>query len=149
MGSGQTGIVRFLPNGTVDSSFNVGTGLSFGMNNIKTDMIALPGNKILVLGEIFSFNGTPISRICAINNNGEIDTSINIPSSGFNILAVSGLLALNAALQVNGDILVTGPFNTYGGVTANAIVSINLSTDTEMYTKIDFKYTGVNYIGSF
>jgi hypothetical protein len=150
IGNGQTGIVRFLPNGTVDSSFNVGTGLSFGPNgNIKVEMIALPGNKILVLGDIFSFNGTPVSRICAINNNGGIDTSINIPSSGFNLLAVQGLLALNAALQVNGDILVTGPFSTYGGATANAIVSINLSTDTEMYTKIDFKYTGVNYIGSF
>jgi hypothetical protein len=145
MGSVQTGIVRFLPNGTVDSSFNVGTGLSFGPG-IGVEMIALPGNKILVLGDIFSFNGTPVSRICAINNNGEIDTSINIPSSGFNYLAYS---AFNAALQVNGDILVTGPFSAYGGSTANAIVSINLSTDTEMYTKIDFKYTGVNYIGSF
>jgi uncharacterized delta-60 repeat protein len=146
MGASQTGIVRFLPNGTVDSSFNVGTGLSFGPAPINVEMIALPGNKILALGDFIGFNGTPISRICAINNNGEIDTSINIPSSGFNLSAFS---ALNAALQVNGDILVTGPFSTYGGATANAIVSINLSTDTEMYTKIDFKYTGVNYIGSF
>jgi hypothetical protein len=149
MGAGQTGIVRFLPNGTVDSSFNVGTGLLFGPTPMIVEMIALPGNKILVLGDCIGFNGTPISRICAINNNGEIDTSINIPSSGFNLPPVSGPLALNAALQVNGDILVTGPFSTYGGVTANAIVSINLSTDTEMYTEIDFKYTGVNYIGSF
>jgi hypothetical protein len=149
MGNGQTGIVRFLPNGTVDSSFNVGTGLSFQYDPIRIEMIALPGNKILVLGAFIGFNGTPVSRICAINNNGEIDTSINIPSSGFNILGLQMRSALNAALQVNGDILVTGPFSTYGGATANAIVSINLSTDTEMYTEIDFKYTGVNYIGSF
>jgi hypothetical protein len=147
--SGQTGIVRFLPNGTVDSSFNVGTGLSFGPSPAQAEMISLPGNKILLLGAFIGFNGTPVSRICAINNNGEIDTSINIPSSGFNLLAVSGLPAFNAALQVNGDILVTGHFSTYGGATANAIVSINLTTDTERYTKIDFKYTGVNYIGSF
>jgi hypothetical protein len=145
MSNGQTNIVRFLPNGTVDSSFNVGTGLLFGPG-VGVEMIALPGNKILALGDFISFNGTPISRICAINNNGEIDTSINIPSSGFNYLTYA---AFNAALQVNGDILVTGPFSAYGGSTANAIVSINLSTDTEMYTKIDFKYTGVKYIGSF
>jgi uncharacterized delta-60 repeat protein len=147
MGNGQTGIVRFLPNGTVDSSFNVGTGLSFGPSNRYVEMIALPGNKILVLGDIFSFNGTPVSRIFAINNNGQIDTSINIPSSGFNLNGYDQ--PINAALQVNGDILVTGFFSAYGGATANAIVSINLSTDTEMYTEIDFKYTGVNYIGSF
>jgi uncharacterized delta-60 repeat protein len=138
------GITRLLHTGALDTSFVTGDGATA----IVDYLLILPNNKIVVLGNSISYyNGTAVGRLFVLNETGAIDTEIVIPSSGLSGVSPNNTYGL--ALQTNGDILVTGPFNSYGGATANAIVSINVSTETEVYTEIDFKFNGVNYIGSF
>jgi len=138
------GITRLLHDGALDTSFVTGSGTT----SIVDYLLILPNNKIVVLGNSISYyNGTAVGRLFVLNETGAIDTEIVIPSSGLSGVSPNNTYGL--ALQTNGDILVTGPFNSYGGATANAIVSINVSTETEVYTEIDFKFNGVNYIGSF
>ena len=138
------GITRLLFDGTLDTSFVTGTGGNAGIDYL----LILPDDKIVALNAYIStFNGTAVSRLFVLSATGAIDTEVVIPSTGLSGTAPYSYYGLT--LQNTGDILVTGPFNAYGGATANAIVSINISTATEVYTEIDFKHNGVNYIGSF
>ena len=138
------GIARILPTGALDTSFNTGSGANAAIQ----DILVLPNNKLIVLSSYASYyNNSQVSRIFALDTAGAIDTEIVIPSTGLS--GQGAYSSYGLTLQTTGDILVTGAFNAYGGVSANAIVSINVSTTTEVYTEIDFKHNGVNYIGSF
>lgn len=140
-----TGITTLLPDGTLDPMFVSGAGTQ-GYN--PTKMVLLSNDSIVILGsQVMVWNNIPVSRIAIIDTTGAIDTSIPIPAGGLNggMYSIYGL-----AIQNNGNILVTGPFSSYGGSTANAIVSIKISNFIEnVYTALDFKYNGNKYIGSF
>ncbi len=62
------GQVNFL-----DTSFNTGTGF----NSIVTSLHVDSAGKILVGGGFSSFNGTSISKICRLNQDGSLDTSFS------------------------------------------------------------------------
>ncbi len=143
-GTSVNNIIRLLSDGSIDSSFVTGSGANGVVNTLQI----LPGNKVVVIGNMISaYNGTTVGRLFILNDAGAIDTTIVIPSSGINSGMGSGLYGIT--IQSNGNILITGPFTTYGGATANAIVSIAVTTATAVYSTIDFKYNGVEYIGSF
>jgi uncharacterized delta-60 repeat protein len=139
-----SGIVRLNADGTVDSTFVTGTGV----DSLVRVLLLLPNDKVVAVSESGTdYNGTTISRLFILNNVGAIDTTIPIPSTG---LSGGGMVSnYGLALQSTGDILVTGAFTTYGGKTANSIVSISVNSATSVYSTVDFKYNGVEYIGSF
>lgn len=112
----QSQISRILPNGRIDSSFNIGTG--FNITPSLNDFCIQPDGKIIVAGNFTSLNGSACNRIVRLNPNGSIDNTFNI-GSGFNDIVN------RIVLQPDGKILVIGEFNQYNGYNRNSIVRLN------------------------
>lgn len=92
-------IVRLNSDGSIDNTFNTGTGpsnLPF-VNNI-TSILLLESGKILVRGSFESFNGVPRYRLVRLNSNGSVDTSFVPPSNPNNNSA-----PFNLALAANNN----------------------------------------------
>jgi len=70
-GSSCAGLARINTNGTLDVSFNAGTGI----NGTCTCMTAQPDGKILIGGSFSSFNGTNINNIARLIGEGASQTS--------------------------------------------------------------------------
>ncbi|HEX7653834.1 MAG TPA: immunoglobulin domain-containing protein, partial [Verrucomicrobiae bacterium] len=66
-------IARFNPDGTVDSTFNAGTG-----GNVAPDCVVLqPDGKMIVTGDFTTWNGAPMNRVVRLNADGSIDRTFN------------------------------------------------------------------------
>ncbi|MEJ0001875.1 MAG: peptidoglycan-binding protein [bacterium] len=110
-------IIRLNADGSVDGSFNPGTG--FGNNIVSS--IAVDGNgKILVGGSFTSFNATTTNRIVSLNADGTRDDMFDA-GSGFNS-------TLNALLiDPDDNVLAGGAFTTYNGTTTGAVVRLGFA----------------------
>jgi uncharacterized delta-60 repeat protein len=119
-------LYRIQPNGAIDNTFNIGTGL----NNIPYKTILQPDGKIISVGQFSTYNGVSRNGIVRINSNGSIDTSFN-PGTGFNVTPYS-VLVNTVCLQPDGKIIAGGVFYTYNGITKNGIIRLhpNGSIDT-------------------
>ncbi|MEI6622650.1 MAG: delta-60 repeat domain-containing protein [Actinomycetes bacterium] len=104
-GTVVNGITRINPDGSRDTSFNVGTGTEQGS---VAALAIQPDGKIVVGGFMVRFNGIPAHGIARLNPDGSVDQSFN-QGSGFN----DQVLVL--AVQPNGRILVAGDFADYDG----------------------------------
>lgn len=113
-GTASNSLVRLNANGTVDQSFNIGTGA----NGIIRKAILQPDGKIIIVGGFTSFNGTNRNRVARLNSDGSLDTSFN-PSSGANSVIYT------VALQTDGKILIGGSFTSFAGNSRNRIARLN------------------------
>jgi uncharacterized delta-60 repeat protein len=118
-GTPANGIARLNTNGTIDTTFNTGTGSNDGVQTIaiQTD------GKIILGGSFTAFNGTVANRIVRLNTNGTIDTTFNT-GTGFSAVEF-GAFASEIAIQTDGKIVVAGNFTTFNGAVANTIVRLN------------------------
>jgi len=114
-GSSSSGIVRLNPNGTRDTSFNIGNGSN--SNPIYSLAIQSDG-KYLVGGNFLQYSGSSVSRMTRINTNGTRDTSFNV-GTGLNSFVNS------IQTQSDGKIIAGGSFTTYSGSSVNNIIRIN------------------------
>jgi uncharacterized delta-60 repeat protein len=113
-GESRNGIARLNSDGSLDTSFNPGTG-------VNDDILALavqPDGKIVIAGNFTLYNGVSRPRVARLNTDGSLDTSF-APGTG----AHSRVQAV--ALQSDGKIIIGGFFDTYNGVTRNDIARIN------------------------
>ena len=125
-------LARLNTDGTLDPSFNVGTGFTTSVHAVAIQA----DGKILVGGFFTTFNGASKNRIVRLNTDGSLDESF-VVGTGFNNLVAS------IVIQTDGKILVGGAFTTYKGVTANRIVRLNTdgSLDTSFNTGTGFSAT--------
>lgn len=107
-------IARLNTDGSLDTSFNVGTGF----DNAPRNIIIQNDRKILIGGQFDVYNGTSVNRFTRLNYDGSIDTDFAI-GTGFND-TTHGI-----KIQPDGKILITGFFTTYNGLTATRIVRLN------------------------
>lgn len=112
-GNASNRIVRLNTNGTVDNSFNVGTGAS---SNILSCALQAD-SKIIVGGNFTSYNGNASSRLARINADGTFDNTFNVGSGA------NGTIR-KVHLQSNGAILIGGDFTSYNGTTRNRVARI-------------------------
>lgn len=114
-------IIRLNEDGTIDNTFNIGTGADGAVNDIALQ----PDGKIILAGAFQNFNDTIAPRMVRLNNNGSIDGSFNI-GTGFS----SAVTKIH--LQTDGKILATGNFNTFNGATVSRLIRLedNGSRDT-------------------
>lgn len=121
-GNSVSKIVRLNSNGSIDTSFIIGTGFN---NSIKSIAVQTDG-KVLIGGSYTSYNGINKSRIVRLNGNGAIDTSF-YTTTGFNNNVNK------IALLSDGSAVIGGDFTTctaiVSGVTtqvsANRIIKLN------------------------
>lgn len=114
----RNSIARINPNGSLDSSFNPGTGTGvLGGNPINSISLQLD-EKIVIGGNFTNYNGTTCNRIARLNTDGSIDNSFN-PISGANNYIKS------IAIQPDGKIIIGGSFTSYDGIMRNHISRLN------------------------
>jgi len=97
---GRNRIARFNFNGSLDNTFDPGTGADAEI----TAAVLQPDGRIVVAGRFTSFNGFMHNRVCRLNANGSVDQSF-----GLGVGIDNSALAL--ALQSDGRILVGGQFS--------------------------------------
>lgn len=100
-------IVRLNVNGTVDPSFNSGTGADRGIGSITYNPL---NKKYLITGSFTTYNGVSAKGIALLNEDGSIDQSF--VSKGFS----SDGGATFAKQLSNGMIVVSGVFSSYNEV---------------------------------
>ena len=115
----QSRIARLNPNGSVDTTFNVGVGplnTIDGANYTKIEsVVALANGQYYVAGTFNQFNGLPITNLVRLNNDGSLDATF--PRHSFRNTG-SGTIAVHSiALQADGKILLGGVFDVVDGVT--------------------------------
>ncbi|HTO35957.1 MAG TPA: T9SS type A sorting domain-containing protein, partial [Flavobacterium sp.] len=113
-GQSRNRTARLNIDGSVDTSFTIGTGF----NSYVFDIAMQPDGKILAVGWFTSYNGQTTNRVARLNTDGTLDTSFNI-GTGF-----SGG-AFTIAVQSDGKILAGGEFTTYNGQSQNRIVRLH------------------------
>ncbi|MEO7312405.1 MAG: delta-60 repeat domain-containing protein [Chitinophagaceae bacterium] len=113
-GISRTKIARLNADGSVDASFNPGTGAN---NSIRTTAIQSDG-KILIGGVFTSYNGTTINRIARLNADGSLDAGF-IPGTAANSTIYT------ISIQSDGKIIIGGAFISYNGTAVNNIARLN------------------------
>jgi uncharacterized delta-60 repeat protein len=132
-GNPSSGIVRINTNGSYDATFVVGTG--FGIANPISCVIQSDG-KIVVGGNIVTYNGNSINQIVRINTNGSYDNTF-VSGTGF-----VGGFPLNVQLQSDSKILVGGTFASYDGNSSAGIVRINTNGSYDNTFSVGIGVTG-------
>ena len=107
-------IIRLNPDGTIDNTFDSGTGFDSDVYTIFQDSI---DGKYLVSGDYTMYNNTSAGSIIRLNNNGSIDYSFT-GGTGFTNSATF-------IIKDDDKYLVGGTFYTYSGVSVNRIIRLN------------------------
>lgn len=111
------GIVRLLPNGDRDLSFNPGVG----PNNVILDVLVQPDQNIVVAGAFTRFNTNQHERIVRLLPSGAVDTSF---AAGTNANANATIRSVDIR-PFDDRLLIAGDFTTYGGAAANRVALLN------------------------
>jgi uncharacterized delta-60 repeat protein len=109
-GTNGANIARLLPNGGIDTSFNIGgtgiTSISGVNSNIVYCVKLLPNGDILAGGDFNGYNGVQKNSLVKIKPDGTIDNTFNLPViNGYRNIVKS------IAVQVDGKIIINGFFN--------------------------------------
>src|SRR6266568_4888280 len=114
-GNARHGIARLNPDGSLDMSFDPGSGVE---DNFPTALAVQPDGRIIIGGAFGSVSGVARHGIARLNSDGTLDTSFD-PGTGadFPIEAV--------ALDTSNRILAGGDFSQFNGVTRNGVVRLN------------------------
>jgi uncharacterized delta-60 repeat protein len=127
-------LCRLNTNGTLDLTFNQGTGL----NGSPNDIAIQNDGKIILVGGIASYNGTARNNILRLNSNGIIDLTFN-PGSGTDqpIKTVS--------IQSDGKLIIGGTFFRYNNIIKHCLARINTNGTLDASFKLKVgSYSGSN-----
>ena len=116
-GTVRNGIARINADGSLDDSFDPGTGLALSTELINCITLQTDG-KILVGGGFATFNGMSRNNIVRLNADGSVDTSFD-PGTGTNNEVVT------ISIQSTGKIIVGGLFTQFNSAPRNRIIRLN------------------------
>lgn len=136
-GTSAIRVARLFSNGTLDTSFNVGSGA----NDIVETVVLQPDGKIILGGRFTAFNGSSSGRLVRLNTDGSTDFGFSI-GVGFdkNVYSI--------ALQSDNKLIVGGAFLNFGGISAKRILRLNANggLDTSFTTGTSFSAGDVRTI---
>ncbi|HLV23849.1 MAG TPA: T9SS type A sorting domain-containing protein [Moheibacter sp.] len=138
-GFSQNRLIRLFPDGSVDESFNIGSGPSGIVNQIKV----LEDGKILIGGAFSRYNGIQRKFMAKLNPNGSLDNSFNTMDNTNMSSAVEDFLVLP-----DGKILMVGNITNFNNTGINYLVKLNpdgsLDTSFEQGTGFDYSVLTVD-----
>lgn len=134
-GSARKGIARLNSDGSLDTTFNPGTGVDAGFG--LWDLAIQNDGKIVIAGEITSFAGVPRGNIARLNSDGSLDTA-------FAVSVGADAEIYKIAFQADGKIVILGGFANYNGTPRTGIARLN--TDGSLDTTFD-PGAGLDYAG--
>ncbi len=122
-GSNAVRLARLNADGTLDPSFNVGTGPSNGIS----DMVLQPDGKLLACGSFQTVNGTNARGVVRLLASGAVDNTFGTGTGPTFDAVVSSM-----ALQPDGKIIIGGSFTQFNGANRRRIARLNAtgSVDT-------------------
>lgn len=101
-GISQNFLSRLNNDGTLDQTFNLGTGPN---SNVKISKVQ-PDDKIFIVGDYFnSYNGFPAERFMRLNADGSVDTTFDLSSSVND--TITAIL-----IQPDGKVILVGKFTS-------------------------------------
>jgi uncharacterized delta-60 repeat protein len=131
-GSASQGIIRLNTDGSIDTSFNVGTGFippSTGTTDQQVELDIQPDGKIIVGGNFIGYNGTSTARgLARLNTDGTLDTTFNSNLNlGYLNSGIFGVTSVHYYPYYN-KIFIGGEFKEFYtfGFTVNHILRMNM-----------------------
>jgi uncharacterized delta-60 repeat protein len=113
-GLARNRIVRLNTDGTVDTTFDAGSGFSDSVQEIGVQ----PDGRVMVVGRFISVNGVNRNRIARLNSDGSVDDTFN-PGGGANNPI------LDMIVQPDGRTVIVGDFSSFNGVSRKGVARIN------------------------
>jgi uncharacterized delta-60 repeat protein len=111
-------IARLTESGSLDTAFLANTGS--GANREIYAIAIQPDGKIILGGNLETFNGATVNSIVRLNSDGTRDTAFTTNAgSGFNSTVQT------ISLQADGKIIVGGFFTSFNGSSAPYVVRLN------------------------
>jgi uncharacterized delta-60 repeat protein len=130
-GNSVNRIVRLNSDGSIDNTFNIGTGFDGRVLN----SILQSDGKIICIGEFTDYNGNSVNSIVRLNSDGSIDNTFSIGNgfTGFDDLARTLYLLSDNTL------LVSGYFEQYDDYpNSDYLVRLFTEPTTSDYTWYEF-----------
>ena len=115
-GSSRNDIARLNADGSLDATFNPGTGVGGYVN----DMALQADGKILIGGLLYDYNGTVRNGVARVNANGSLDATFNPGTGTASTVNAVGFLP-------DGRILISGNFTSFGGISLNRMVVLGIN----------------------
>jgi uncharacterized delta-60 repeat protein len=135
-------IVRLNTDGTIDTTFNTGTGIVGQPNYIIIDS---NGKFLICGGGMTSYNGHTANRLIRLNQDGTVDTTFTTGTGSINGI-------FRVAEQADGKLVISGNFVYYNGIQKNYTARLNTdgTVDSTFITGTGFDSTahGVSVIGN-
>lgn len=117
----RNGIARLNSDGTLDTTFNPGTGVA-GLNSFVYGVVIAPDGKVVIGGSFSSVNGFPRASVARLNTNGSLDASFVTTGQAGEVYAVE--VQADGKVLVGGDGLVLAP-----GGSASIVQLLRLKTN--------------------
>ena len=122
-------VARLNIDGSLDSTFNVGTGILGGFLLNVNQVVVQPDDKILIGGTFNTYNGNSSPNLVRLNPNGEIDNTFNIGTGFVGIWDIFATYTVNSVTKIkiksNGQIVIAGGFSSYNGTNVKRLLVLN------------------------
>ena len=109
-----SGIVRLNPDGTLDNSFQTGSGV----NGLVENIIVRNDNSVMISGYFDTYNGIDAKNIALLTSEGNLDDSFERPEE------IDGRIK-STTIQPDGKIVVAGQFESYNSIDVHKIIRLN------------------------
>jgi uncharacterized delta-60 repeat protein len=123
-GVARTNIARLKTDGTLDTAFNPGTGVT-GTDAYLNAVKLQSDGKALIGGIFTGYNDASRNNIARLTTTGALDTTFN-PGSG-----TDGEVAAIAVQPADGKVLIGGSFTAVNGATHHGIARLNTNGSPE------------------
>jgi uncharacterized delta-60 repeat protein len=127
-------LVRLNIDGSLDTSFNVGTGFNYMVYSI----VVQPDGKIIAAGSFTTYKGVAANNVIRLLPNGDLDSSFTIGISPNNTPNL-------VLLQPDGKVLIGGDFTTFNGVATNKLIRLNADGSVDSGFSVGTGFTGSIY----
>ena len=122
----RSGIARLNSDGSLDTSFNPGSGAFntiFNQHGLVETLALQRDGRVVVAGRFQLFNGVARNYIARLNGDGSLDNAYAPALSD---------IAVTLALQPDGKILVGGEFLSVNGTPRNRIARLNADSSLDL-----------------
>ena len=116
-------IARFNSDGSFDSSYNPGAGLTSTDPNgpVGTYAAQQSSGKVIVGGTFDHFDGNAVPAIVRLNTNGSYDPTFNVGTGAADPTAVFGIF-----VQSDDQIMLFGSFSVWNGFGRNSVLRLGV-----------------------
>lgn len=133
-------VVRINIDGSIDSSFSIGSGPTTSGSSLQVKAVALQTDgKILIGGAFEQVQGQPSLAVARLNIDGTFDSTFTSPIAPFNSSTNANVAVSDLAVLSDGSVLITGSFAQ--GMSGGSPISVNGLIKTNTSGTLD---TGFN-----